>query len=160
MSKARQVADVSSVRHLAISLSSDNAKPQLSGTKRKSFHSSGVNTSKSSRNMCSRIDYMVSHLKSADAISEPDSLSRTRKRKSGLDQNKISNEDLSLGPIDVYTPRREGRLGKDFEVLRPRLQNSGVQRDNLHSMDKSSTHVSKQLSLSGNMVRNAHILGI
>jgi hypothetical protein len=115
---------------------------------------SGTLPHRVNQNLNSRIDYMVSHLKS---IRTESSVVQNHKRKPRSDRNGNSNKELSLGPVNIYSQRQDGRLGKNFEILRPMLSSTESGGHNTPRMTLSSSQPAKDTLLRENMVRYAHI---
>jgi hypothetical protein len=95
---------------------------------------------------------MASYLKSTSAVS-----ARNHKRKHRLVRNEGLVKELSLGPINVYNPREEGRLGKGFEILRSRVSNEKQERYNTSRVCQDPPRDSTDTPVKENTVRYAHI---
>lgn len=109
--------------------------------------------------MNSRIDSMVSHLRSARSTETAISLVRNQKRKRRLaheDEKRI--QETSLGPVNVYNPRQEGRLGKRFDILHPRASKAELHQYSPSETYRSRSPMSRDTLVKKNVVRKPHIL--
>lgn len=102
---------------------------------------------------------MVSHLRSARSTETATSLARNQKRKRGLAHEDEEIRETSLGPVNVYNPRQEGRLGKRFDILHPRASlKAELRLCSPSETYRSRSPMSRDSILNQNVVREPHIL--